>query len=120
MISIGSWVFVLVRGMSVLRKKEKKKTKIFISSSPSFSTQSCLSFWQQWPKLPCQILKLTEYHHQQHCVLLVLGHSEMLSERVCFGEDRLSPVLLLGTPVLGTKTVHFYCGFRKSQLSQHC
>lgn len=47
-ISIGGWVFVLVRGMSILRGK--KVQKIFMSP-PHPHTHTQLFFWQLWPKV---------------------------------------------------------------------
>lgn len=47
--SIGGWVFVLVRGMSILRG-EKVQKKIFMSP-PHPPTHTQLFFWQLWPKV---------------------------------------------------------------------
>lgn len=51
--SIGSWVFVLVRGMTILREKKSPKEDFSLDHPTPFS-QIQLSFfpsWQQWPKV---------------------------------------------------------------------
>lgn len=47
-ISIGSRGFVLVRGMSILKRKNKSP-KVFSLGPPIPLSHTQLSFWQQWP-----------------------------------------------------------------------
>lgn len=75
-ISIGSWVFVLVRGMPILIRKKSPKKDFHLSPHPPFShTQlSFFLFWQQWPKV---MQDDKSYRRISPMILLELGDTEV-------------------------------------------